>query len=285
MNSVRPNLELFDTYGLEYKYNNNKLYIRPRWRTSSGRNYIQWTNISTTRGIKILNRATDNDIESLYIQLAENVREEINYRLFISGDNTGELLYRRIHPLTANNKQLIINVKIGDEYSRLNMARIITENTSIREFYRIVYALNNIMTAEYSQDSEIIIQFVELPEENPELINVRDGKYNCVILPVILLLQKRKKSQANDRRIKQLVKYHDEIKETGLNNEGILKVSKIARINIAIYDQSGNIWYEFGNDKKLKTLLLDVHNNHATVRNDMNLLEQVNEIKKKKKFL
>ena len=131
------------------------------------------------------------------------------------------------------------------------------------------------MNSDYHDGSDIVIQVVLLPRENPELRGVKQGTFNCVILPVVLLLQKRKASKSNQKRIDDLLKYHEEVKDSGLDNDGILKVSKMSRINIAIYDHCGKVWHKFAPDKKWKTLLLDVHNQHAEVRNDKQLLHSI----------
>lgn len=282
---MKFDLSQFNTYGLDHKTVSGVLYIRPQW-TRSGKRYKQWSNVKTKRGKTILDYATAGDISQLYedIKLPDNVIRQISYLEIFDGENTGYVLRDNIQPLAINGNKLVLNIKIDGEYRRFDVAKIITENTIKEEFFKMAYALREIMNSDYHDGTDITIQVVELPRENPELKGVKQGTFNCVILPVILLLQKQKQSQANQKRIDKLLKYHKEVKDTGLDNEGILKVSKMSRINIAIYDHCGKVWHKFVTAKDRKTLLLDVHNQHAEVRNDKQLLQQVFTAQKKSKF-
>ena len=270
----RFDLTQFNTYGLDYKIFNDVLYVKPQW-TASGKRSKQWSNVKTKRGQRVLNYATMGDVSLLYedVVLPDRVLMEISYFEIFDGDRTGEVLRQLIRPSAG--QKLVLNIRIGGEYRRFNVAKIITENTKKGEFFKMAYTLREIMNSEYHDGGDILIQVVELPQENPELKGIKQGNFNCVILPVILLLQKQKQSKANQSRIDKLLKYHKEVKDAGLDNEGIHRVSKMARINIAIYDHCGKVWHKFVTAKDRKTLLLDVHNNHAEVRNDPTLLQQV----------
>jgi len=279
---MKFDLSQFDTYGLDYKTVRGVLYVRPQW-TKNGKPYKRWSNVETKRGKEILNYATAGDVSLLYEEMEQVVREISYYQIF-DGDRTGEALQKRIQPLAVNNNKLILNIKVDGEYRKFNAAKTITERTKKSEFDIMAYTLREIMNSDYHDGTDITIQVVLLPKENPKLKGVKQGTFNCVILPVILLLQKRKPSQANQKRITDLLKYHEEVKDTGLDNEGILNVVKKAKINIAIYDNCDKVWHEFIQDKKLKTLLLNVHNQHAEVKNDKQLLQQVHNAQKKNSY-
>ena len=283
---MKFDLTQFDTYGLDHKVLNDILYIRPQYN-KSGKPSKQWSNVQTKRGKAILDYATAGDWDQLYEDepvLPDRVVREISYYQINDGDRTGEALQKRIQPLSMNGNKLILNIKIDGEYRRFDVAKIITEYTKKSEFFKMAYTLRNIMNSDYHDGTDITIQVVLLPKENPKLKGVKQGTFNCVILPVVLLLQKQKPSKANQARVDKLLKYHEEVKDMGLDNEGILKVSKMSRINIAIYDHCGKVWHKFVTAKDRKTLLLDVHNQHAEVRNDKQLLQQVNNAQKKNKF-
>jgi hypothetical protein len=271
----------FDTYGLSYKVVNGITYIRPQW-LKSGKEGKRWSNVQTKRGKDILDYATAGNVDLLYK----------DQDIFLYGDRknmgmTGPDYLRFIIDPLLKEGRYILNFAGGKEdkyeWKRLNCAKILTKETSYKEYYKIADALDKFEGFYYdTEEHDIYFQLILLPENNPELENIKDGKFNCVILPVILLLQKQKSTKANQARIDKLLKYHAQVKD-GLNNEGILHVSKLSRINIAIYDHCDKLWHKFVTGKN-KTLLLDVHNNHATVRNDEQLKHQVYTHQKKSTF-
>jgi ATP-dependent DNA helicase PIF1 len=279
--------EQLSVYGLDYKITNKGFYVRPQYKKPDGSDYTQWSNVRTKRGKTILNYATGGDVSLLYElpqNLPRNVLAEISFNDMYIGEKTGDALQAIIKPL-AEQGRLIINIKIGGEFKRFKAAKIITSETNTGDYFQMVHTLLKIMDdIDYHDGSDILIQVVLLPNENPGLRNIRDGKFNCVILPVILLLQKQKQSKANQSRINQLMAYHHQVRDTGLDNDGIHRVSMIARINIAIYDKCGQLWHKFTTAKDRKTLLLDVHNSHAEVRNNKELLQQVYNNQQKSEF-
>ena len=267
-------LNQFDTYGLDHKTAGGVLYIKPQGISSSGTPYKQWTRIDGKRGITILRKATDNDVSLLHVDLPVNVVRQFRF----TGAEDGEHLQRLIQPV--DDDRLLLNINIDGEWKRFETARIITATTNKDVFWKMAASLINIMQSEYHDGSDILIQVVLLPKINPILHNIKDGSYNCVILPVILLLKKRKKSKSTDKRIHTLELF-SQLKSEGLNNSDIEHVSRVARINIAIFDHCGSIWHKFITDPKRKTLLLDVRNRHAEVRHDPELKKEVDRIQKK----
>ena len=278
---MKFDLTQFDVYGLDHKTVNGVLYIKPQYN-KNGKPSKQWFNVNK-RGKSILEYVTAGDLSLLYEDerpLPANVLREIIF----DGSQDGDELQRLIQPLAQANR-IILNILTNGEYRRLEMAKIITEDTERGEFWKLFNTLLKILgDVDYHDGTDITIQIVLLPTENPRLQNIKTGTFNCVILPVVLLLQKRKQTKVNQKRISDLLKYHEEIKDEGLDNEGIALVAKLARINIAIYDHCGKVWHKFVTSEREKTLLLDVHNQHAQVRNDKELLEQVYNSQKKSKF-
>ena len=62
---MKFDLTLFATYGLDYKVQDDVLYIKPQW-TKSGKPSKQWSNTKTKRGKAILDYATAGDVSQLY---------------------------------------------------------------------------------------------------------------------------------------------------------------------------------------------------------------------------
>ena len=178
---MKFDISQFDTYGLDHKTVNGVLYIKPQYN-KSGKPSKQWSNVRTRRGKAILDYATAGDVSQLYEDepvLPDRVVRQISYHQINDGERTGEALQRRIQPLAINGNKLVLNIKIDGEYRRFDVAKIITEDTKKSEFFKMAYALREVMNSDYHDGTDITIQVVLLPKENPELKGVKQGTFNC----------------------------------------------------------------------------------------------------------
>ena len=296
-------LNQFDTYGLDFKTRRGKTYIRPQFNNpKTNKPYKRWAGINTQKAIDWMEYATAGDTTQLEFDREEEMIdrllreaqrrhqqprrvENVAHEIVYDGTQDGDELRELIMPFTEGGNRLILNIRLNGEWRRFDVAKVITEDTKRGEFFKMTNTLMEIQCdRDYHDGSDILIQIVILPQLNPELRGVREGIFNCAILPVILTVQQRKDSKRKQSTLTKLEQIQEQVKETGVDNALLQKVATLARVNICVYDLTGKVWHKFLSKVNCKTILLTVHNQHAVVRDNPLLQAQVDATQKKKTY-
>lgn len=261
----------FERYGIEFRIRDERLQIRPAGK-------VRYFNIDTATATRIINTATNNDPTLLYpdehdvraiareavantiaqpgwddmdVRVAENraIRKALkDYIRPLYDDN-------KIYTLLYNNRTIILDKDLKGYQSPLDslVHDIIT---------KIVFEYE---LRDYDHPIRLII--TDPPAENQLPANVREGNFNCV-----LSIMKR---HVDESLHEKLDKLNEEFFEEGVSDDGFKKIADVCKKNICVYDKSGEKWITYNcRYSKMKTVLISVHNNHATeydkVSNDIN---------------
>jgi len=140
---------------------------------------------------------------------------------------------------------------------------VVSRNMTTQEIYRLYKIISEMTTSgEYGgvfPNFTVLLQ--PFPVIDNKFDNLFDGDINCVIKPLLDELVLSKKKAAT------LLKYAEDIKESGASYQDIQNISALVGCRISVYDILGHAWADFVPSLKRvhrKHFLMIAHNKHAT---------------------